>query len=334
MQVFRKLLLPFSLLYSIIIMLRNFFYDKGILNSTRYNFPVICVGNLSVGGTGKTPMTEFLISFLKDKYKLAVLSRGYKRKSKGFILADDHTTAEEIGDEPFQYFNKFKNIHVAVDANRHNGIYELKKLVNPDIIILDDAFQHRKVVAGFNILLTVYNDLYVDDFILPAGNLRDNIRQAKRADVIIVTKCPADFNEEGRKRILNKIKPKAHQKIFFSSIAYSDIISGSQGDIKIEKIKGEHFNLVTGIAKPAPLVNYLKQKGLDFTHYSYPDHHNFSVQEIEKLKKMKLIITTEKDYVRIANSIENMYYLGIKPEFLFNEEENFKKVISSFLNRY
>ena len=335
MQVLRKLLFPFSLIYGFVIYLRNFFYNVGILKSISYKVPLICIGNLSVGGTGKTPMTEFLISLLKDSYKVAVLSRGYKRKSKGFVLANNTTSVEEIGDEPFQYHQKFDNIHIAVDADRRNGIDRLQEIVNPDVILLDDAFQHRKVKAGLNILLTVYNDLYVNDLILPAGNLRDSKREAKRADIIVVTKCPQHISVVEKEIVIKKIQPKSNQKVFFTAINYDDKLQSINKNMSIEHLKDKKFMLVTGIAKPKPLVNYLKEKGFDFDHLNFPDHHNFNDTEIEAIRKSSnLIITTEKDFVRLNNKVDNLFYIKIKPSFLFDGINEFSACITNFLKRH
>ena len=334
MQALRKLLFPFSLIYSFVVYLRNLFYNKGIFKSTEYKLPLICVGNLSVGGTGKTPMTEFLIALLKNTYKVAVLSRGYKRKSEGFILSNKNTKVEDIGDEPFQYHAKFNNIHIAVDADRRNGISQLQELVNPDLILLDDAFQHRKVKAGFNILLTAYNDLYVNDFMLPAGNLRDNRREAKRADIIVVTKCPVSISKDEKNALIKKLTPKAYQKVFFTTIKYNDLVKSIEAEININSLQSEKFTLVTGIANPKPLVDHLSNEGFNFEHLNFPDHHNFSDSEIKKLKKHPLIVTTEKDYVRLKNKISNLYYIGIKIEFLFDEKNEFSDSIIKYIESY
>lgn len=333
MRAFRKLLYPFSLIYGFVVYLRNSLYNIGVFKSTSYQIPLICVGNLSVGGTGKTPMTEFLISQLKNTFKVAVLSRGYKRKSKGFVLAKEDTKVEVIGDEPFQYHQKFKNIHVAVDADRRNGISELQKSIHPDLILLDDAFQHRKIKAGFNILLTTYDNLYVNDLMLPAGNLRDNKREAKRANIIVVTKCPQNISIEEKEIVIRKIKPKAYQKIFFTTIEYSQQLKSNDKEISLNELKDDPFILVTGIAKPELLVDYLNNKKLSFKHLDFPDHHNFTKNEVEKLKKHeKLVVTTEKDFMRLKNRVENLYYIEIKIKFLFQKENEFNGSIIKYLN--
>src|SRR6187402_2887550 len=207
MNLLRKILFPLAVLYGWVTQLRNFLFDIGILKSYSFDLPVIAVGNLSVGGTGKTPQIEYLIRLLSSKYKVATLSRGYKRKSEGFVLADETSNAEILGDEPFQFFQKFKNVQVAVDANRKNGIEQLlSQPEKPEVILLDDAYQHRKVKAGFYILLTAYGDLYSDDFILPTGNLRESRSGANRADIVIVTKCPNNLSDQDQNKIQRKLK--------------------------------------------------------------------------------------------------------------------------------
>ena len=239
-------------------------FDKGILKSTEFEIPVIVVGNLSVGGTGKTPQIEYLIRLLKQNYKIAVLSRGYKRKSKGFIIADAFTNAEQIGDEPYQYFRKFTDVIIAVDADRVNGINQLEKLNNPpEIILLDDAYQHRKVKAGFNILLTPYNDLYVDDAVLPTGNLRERIEGAGRAQVIIVTKCSQKISEEKQYEIAAKLNPTLYQTVFFTTIDYSDVIKNKTEEISLKDLNSYQVLLVTGIANPNPLKEFLNSRNIN-----------------------------------------------------------------------
>ncbi|NER12380.1 tetraacyldisaccharide 4'-kinase [Leptobacterium flavescens] len=332
MSVVRKLLFPFSFLYALIVRVRNLMYDYGIFKSVTYDFPLICVGNLSVGGTGKTPMIEYLIRLLKDEHKVASLSRGYKRKTKGFLLADPDTRMEDIGDEPFQYHHKYNNIRVAVDADRVNGISELMKLQDPpEVILLDDAFQHRRVKAGLNIMLTVFDELYTDDWMLPMGNLRDSRKESARADIIIVTKCPADFSPEQKERVLRKIKPEKGQKVFFTGIRYEkEVISGDRS-LSFDSLTEKNFSLVTGIARPSYLVKYLKSRGLKFEHLNFNDHHHFSDKEIDELNKKEMIITTEKDYVRLSGRVDRLYYLPIKVDFLFGEEQEFTTLVAGFI---
>ena len=313
-------------------------FDKGILKSTKFDIPVVVVGNLSVGGTGKTPQIEYLINLLQSNYKVAVLSRGYKRKSSGFIIADNSSTAETIGDEPFQYYKKFKNIIVCVDADRVNAINKLKDLENsPEIVLLDDAYQHRKVKGGFTILLTPYNDLYVDDTMLPSGNLREKIEGAERAQVIIVTKCPAEVSEEEQYKIANRLNPTLSQTVFFTTVNYSETILMKEQEVSFEDMKKYKVLLLTGIANPKPLVEHLEVNKVDFKHLKYPDHYNFSSNDIRKIKSdfdrinadAKLILTTEKDYVRLNNKIETSY-LGIKVKFV-NHGNDFDQLINNYV---
>ncbi|MDO5971655.1 tetraacyldisaccharide 4'-kinase [Flavivirga aquimarina] len=328
----RYILLPIVPIYYLVTWLRNILYDFGIKKSVSYNFPVICVGNLSVGGTGKTPMIEYLINLLKDDYLVATLSRGYKRKTEGFQLANIDATAESIGDEPYQFYNKFKNdILVAVDANRNNGIKQLQLIdKQPDVILLDDAFQHRKVKAGFNILLTTYNNPYFKDIVLPTGNLREPRSGAKRANIIIVTKCPKDLSEAEKNSILKQVDPETNQHVFFSSISYSNSVISSEATKAVEDL--EDFTLVTGIANASPLVHFLGDKGLKFEHLNFKDHHDFSKQDIIELNKRALIVTTEKDFMRLKqyeSLKDKLFYLPIN--VVINDEVRINKLIKDFL---
>jgi tetraacyldisaccharide 4'-kinase len=320
MNLLRKILFPFAILYGLITSIRNFLFDKGILKSYSFDLPIIAVGNLSVGGTGKTPQIEYLIRLLSDKYKVATLSRGYKRQSKGFILAATNSNAAILGDEPFQFFRKFPSIEVAVDADRKNGIEQLLSLTEkPEVILLDDAFQHRKVKAGFYILLTSYGDLYSDDLILPTGNLRESKSGAKRANVIIVTKCPFNLSLEKQHEIRNRLRVSANQELYFTFIAYDNFIYGEDRKINVNEIQSASKLLVAGIAKPEPFFSYLQDA--NDVCLSFPDHHNFTdkdILEIKNLAQNNIIITTEKDYVRLKGSLpsEQLFYLPIQCSFL------------------
>ncbi|MDM1092714.1 tetraacyldisaccharide 4'-kinase [Myroides odoratimimus] len=334
MELLRKLLFPFAILYGGITSLRNYLYSINILKRTSFSTPTIVVGNLSVGGTGKTPMVEYIIRLLKDKYKIATLSRGYKRKSEGFFLADEHTTMEQIGDEPFQYHHKFDNIAVAVDAKRVNGIENiLKRRTDTQAIVLDDAFQHLAVKGGFNILLTTYDEPYYNDYMLPTGNLRESRRGAKRADIIIVTKCPPTLSLTEQNEIVKKLNLKLGQLSFFTYIEFSKLAYSKADSISVEDLKKEEFLMVAGIAKPQSFFDHLKDdKTICLT---FPDHHHFSSTDIElilnKAKENK-IITTEKDYVRLNGLIPSnkLYYLPIQTSFLNNQEE-FDKTILNYV---
>ncbi|SRX74954.1 tetraacyldisaccharide 4'-kinase [Aequorivita antarctica] len=327
MNFLRKLLFPFSLLYGGITALRNFLYNKGCLKSKNYDFPVICVGNLSTGGTGKSPMIELLVSLLKDEYKIAILSRGYKRKTKGYREVLANNLVEEVGDEPLQFKKKYPEITVAVCEDRQTGIEKLKYLA--DMVLLDDAFQHRKVKASVNILLTSFDKLYSDDCMLPTGNLREPKFGAKRADIIVVTKCPENISDSKIEEIKKKLKLTPYQEIYFSKIGYSSEIKNETESKPLSFLKNQRFLLVTGIANPKPMVDLLKNEGLGFEEKSFPDHHNFTTSEIERLKKHRLILTTEKDFMRlqpIANATE-IYYLPIKTVILNEAETSFKRRI-------
>lgn len=330
----QKILFPFAILYGFITGIRNFLFDKGILKSYSFDVPVIAVGNLSVGGTGKTPQIEYLIRLLSPNYKVATLSRGYKRQSKGFVLADSSSNAAILGDEPFQFFSKFKNIQVAVDANRKNGIEQLlSHTPKPDIILLDDAFQHRKVQAGFYILLTSYDDLYSEDLMLPTGNLRESRNGAKRAHLIIVTKCPAGLSVEEQNKIRIKLKLNFNQELYFSCIEYDDSVYSVNKTLKVSEIKNVDKLLLAGIAKPEPFFAYLQGEIND--KMVYPDHHHFTDFDIKKIQnkaKNKIIITTEKDYVRLKGTVpaEQLFYLPIKSQFIA-DAENFDKNILNYV---
>ena len=314
----RKMAWPISLIYGAIVYVRNLLYDYRILRSKTYIIPIICVGNLSVGGTGKTPMIEYLISKLQEKRKLAVLSRGYKRRSEGFQLGTKDSTVEQLGDEPFQIHRKYPEIAMAVDADRQNGIAQLQKQIDPDLILLDDAFQHRKVTSTFSILLTTYDCPFFKDWYLPTGNLRDSKYASQRADCIVVTKCPPKMESDKIKVFKKRLKKSSSQVILFSTLAYDGTLYGNRPHLKLDDLKGNHFTLVTGIANPKPLISHLKERDLDFEHLKFADHHSFSASEIDLLKGKSLILTTEKDYVRLQDKIENLYYIRVEHQFLEN----------------
>lgn len=342
MNLLRKILFPFAILYGIITSIRNLLFDNGFLKSYSFDLPIIAVGNLSVGGTGKTPQIEYLIRLLSENYKIATLSRGYKRQSKGFVLADLSSNAEILGDEPFQFFEKFPTIQVAVDANRKNGIEQLlSQSVKPDVILLDDAFQHRKVKAGFYILLTSYGDLYSDDFMLPTGDLRECRRGAKRADVVIVTKCPPNLSPDEQNSIKTKLNLSSNQELYFTFIAYDDSIYSENKKMAVSEIPKENQLLLAGIAKPEPFFTYLKSNANQQDCLTYPDHHHFTEKDILDIKNKaqnKIIITTEKDYVRLKNSVlaGQLFYLPIKSSFISGPDtsgENFDKTILNYVGK-
>jgi len=315
MQVFKYLLLPLSWLYLLVTSFRNALYDKGLFKSYTFDVKVICVGNLSVGGTGKSPMIEYLIRQYQHQFEIAVLSRGYKRRTSGFLEVKSDMTADEVGDEPLQFKKKFNFVHVFVDADRKNGIEQIQKLYPKiQLILLDDAFQHRRVKADVNILLTTYDKPFYKDYVLPLGRLRESRRGKQRADVIILTKCPETLSEDEKSKIINKVNPKPNQSVLFSGITYSDKVYSENQAFDFKNF--DDFQLITGIANPKPLINYLKLNGKTFEHQNFPDHHRFTPQELDNLQNLnKPILTTEKDYTRLVDDIDkDLFYLPIEVE--------------------
>ncbi|MDT8416083.1 MAG: tetraacyldisaccharide 4'-kinase [Flavobacteriaceae bacterium] len=333
MQFLRKFLLPFSLLYGFATLLRNKLFDWNVLPSVAFEKTLVVVGNLNTGGTGKTPMTEFLVENLQKDRKIAVLSRGYGRQTKGFVLADRHSDASSLGDEPFQIHQKFPEIVVAVDADRRQGVrHILSRYPDVDTILLDDAFQHRYVQPKMSILLTSYGDLYVDDCLLPAGNLRESGRGAARADVIVVTKCPPQLSEAEKSGIAKKIALLPHQKLFFSTITYANFARNHQAEVLLSSFLGKQVCLVTGIANPKPLVTYLKSQNIDFEHLKFPDHHRFGEDDMALLNQKACILTTEKDFVRLDKKLQTAcYYLPISVSFLDDETAFIREILNKIL---
>lgn len=344
---FRYLFFPVSILYGCIVWARNWLFDKDFLKSAEFNFPIICIGNLALGGTGKTPMVEYLALLLKNKYQIATLSRGYKRKTKGFGIANETTTALEIGDEPMQFHQKFPDITVAVGEERLVAIPQLlHEEPDTELIILDDAFQHRSVRAGLNILLTEFTNLYTRDFFVPAGDLRDTRQSAKRADIIIVTKCNKGLNETDRNEVIAELSPKENQLVFFTKIVYSQpyhLFSKAPFEIGNEM----DILLICGIANPKPLQDYLNKQVQSYDMLRYPDHHIFSIDDLDDIKKQfgaipsanKIIITTEKDGVRLTKFEKQLqdfpiYVLPIQHSFLFNDASRFEERVLSFIGSF
>lgn len=334
MNMLRKILFPFAAIYGAVMQLRNYLYDNGYIRSYKFDQPIIVVGNLSVGGTGKTPQVEYLIRLLSSNYSVATLSRGYKRKSSGFVLASQQSNADILGDEPFQFFSKFPQIRVAVDADRVRGIQNLLALENaPQVILLDDAFQHRRVRAGFYILLSTYDELFVDDFILPTGNLRESRKGAKRANIIIITKCPSDMSFAERHKVLNKIQAKDYQQVFFSYTEYDHNVYSDVGSLPLRSVKMQNKILLAGIAKPKHFFDTLYREGDQLLEFA--DHHDFSEKEILEITESlgeKLIVTTEKDFVRLNHRLPagHLYYLPIKSAFL-DDSESFDGAIINYV---
>ena len=345
---FRVLLLPLAVLYGAFIKVRNWLFDKQYLSAARFNFPLICVGNLAVGGTGKSPMVEYLLALLHTRYKVATVSRGYKRKTKGYVLAGATTTALEIGDEPMLFHKKFPSVPVAVGEERLDAIPQLLH-DNKDLqaIILDDAFQHRSVQAGFNILLTEFGNTYNHDFFLPTGDLRDERGSAKRAQVIIVTKCPTDLTEAQRQKIMRSLRPKNYQRVFFTCIQYETPYHILDVANKRPITNEDEVLLMCGIANPKPLKHYLHEQARTYYQQDYADHHIFSIDDLQDVVRQfdsiaaqhKFIITTEKDAVRLTKFQEELkllpfYVLPIKHSFLFDEGPHFDELILSFINGF
>jgi tetraacyldisaccharide 4'-kinase len=285
------------------------------------------VGNLSTGGTGKSPMVEYLIALLQKDYKVGVLSRGYKRTTRGYREVVSGNTVKEVGDEPLQFKQNFPNARVAVCEDRREGIEKLK--VKVDLILLDDALQHRRVKPSTSLLLTPFNDLYSTDYVLPTGNLREFRKGAKRADIIVVTKCPEGMAYAKLQDIELKLSLLEHQKLYFSTIGYDELVYGPSKTLSIDYLQHKPFALVTGIANPNPLIHFLNQKEFKFEHIKFADHHDFSDAEIKKLKKNEIILTTEKDYMRLQPKLGEfaIYYLPIKTLILKEQEVFFKNTI-------
>ncbi|MDG1279091.1 MAG: tetraacyldisaccharide 4'-kinase [Algoriphagus sp.] len=303
------LLYPFALLYDLVTSLRNIFFDLGWKKSQKSKIPSIVVGNLSVGGTGKTPMVEFLIAKLKSDFKVAVLSRGYGRKTKGFLTANSQATPSKIGDEPFQIFRKFKNeIEVFVGEDRLAAIEKISsREETPEVLILDDAFQHRYILGDFIIVLTTYQKPFCSDFLLPMGRLRESRKGAKRGDVVIVTKSPEILSDHDKSELLQKINRYIRPKtpVIFSSISY-----GVPFPLRGNPVFSPKIILLTGLADDGPLVEYVSQEFQLLTTLSYPDHYDYSLSDFEKIKSVfrsflpvhPVILTTEKDAVKVKSN--------------------------------
>lgn len=348
-----KWLYPVSWLYGTGVWLRNKLFDWGIYPERRFDIPVISVGNITVGGTGKTPHTEYLIRLLQEKYKVAVLSRGYKRKSKGFVLAGADTPVGMIGDEPFQMKQKFPDIYVAVDRNRCHGI---EQLCNPhiapgtEVVILDDAFQHRHVKPGMNILLVDYHRLISEDALLPAGRMREPESGKRRAHLVIVTKCPKDIAPADLSALSRLMGLSPHQPLFFTTLAYGKLypLFAAGNTVSLEELKDKHILLVTGIASPAKLIQDLAPYHGHIDSLAFSDHHDFTARDMERIKKrfMKLpegrrmIITTEKDAVRLKSHplmdkalIPYIYVLPVEVSFLQDQQELFNSNITDYVRK-
>ena len=345
LKTFRVLLFPLAIVYWLIIFIRNKLFDLKILDSATFGMPLICVGNLSVGGTGKSPMVEFLVRNLKDEFKIATLSRGYKRKTKGYALANERSDALEIGDEPMQFKLKFPDVPVAVGEERLDAISQLLH-DRPDVrsIILDDALQHRAIKAGMNILLTDYNNLFTRDFYLPTGDLRDLKSGYKRAELIVVTKCNPELNEEEKKKIIDEIRPLSKQQVFFTANKYGSLYHIIKHEQTSSLTPDTEVLLVTGIANPQPLKDLLEEHVESYYMLHYPDHHIFTIDDWKDIKKRfekmdagnKIILTTEKDAVRLSKFGQQLidiplYVIPLQHHFLFGETEKFLSLIRNYI---
>ena len=348
--VINKWLLPFSWLYGLGVKLRNMAFELGILKTRSFDVPIISVGNITVGGTGKTPHVEYLVRHLKDLFHVAVLSRGYKRKSKGFIRATKETAMPEIGDEPYQMKQKFPDVTVAVDKSRCHGIEELTDNDRGlDVILLDDAFQHRYVKPGINILLVDYHRLIIYDTLLPAGRLREPLSGKDRADVVIVTKCPKDLKPMEFRVITKAMNLYPYQSLYFTCLEYGDLQPIFEGDSRPlgSLRKDERVLLLTGIASPEQMLHDLEPYTKQVTPLTFADHHQFDSKDIqrinetfEQLSEPRCIITTEKDATRLHHAKglseevrKNIYTLPVYIHFLLEQEDTFNQYIIGYVRK-
>lgn len=347
------LLYPFSLIYGLVTGIRNFLYNANILSSSEFNLPVICVGNITVGGTGKTPHTEYLISLLRN-YRVATLSRGYKRKSNGFLVASQASGVKDVGDEPLQMYKKFPDITVAVDRNRVNGVKNiLRERPETGVIILDDGFQHRSIKPGFSILLSDFERFMMKDHLLPYGDLRESLDNVRRADIIIISKSPENISPIERRLIVKDIEKAPYQNLYFTSLKYKDPVSVFPGSMPesfsdASQKKEMSILLVTGVANPQPLQDYLQKNYGDVTHINFRDHHHFTEEDLQEIfttwdsikSPLKFIFTTEKDAVRIqefTNIAEpyrsSFFYIPVGIFFLNGDQEEFDNLIVDYVRK-
>jgi tetraacyldisaccharide 4'-kinase len=348
------LLYPLSLIYGVITAVRNFLYDTRILPSIEFPFPVICVGNITVGGTGKTPHTEYITRLLKDNFKVATLSRGYKRKTSGFWEATSSSLVSEIGDEPMQIFRNFPDVVVTVDRNRVHGVKMiLEEYPDTEVIILDDGFQHRRITPGFSILLSDYERLISKDHLLPFGNLREDKVNMRRADMILITKSPENITPIQRRIIVKEIDKSPYQNLYFTTFIYKPPVTvfineTGAGQAQVSSGHGCGIVLVTGIANPRPLKEYLEKSFSEIKHLSFPDHHNFDEKDLKtiasaynELKSVtRYLFTTEKDAVRLrefTNIAEPyrsaFFYVPIGIHFLNQDKEEFDNLIIDYVRK-
>ncbi|MDT8347773.1 MAG: tetraacyldisaccharide 4'-kinase [Flavobacteriaceae bacterium] len=327
------LLFPFAALYFIVTSIRNFMYDRKILKAHAFDIPSIAVGNLSVGGTGKTPMIEYLVKLLSLDYEVVCLSRGYGRKTKGFLWVEAEAKATEVGDEPLLLKQKFKaDIAVAVCEDRVLGVQTILEQIPRPVILLDDAFQHRSLKAGFYILLTAFQKPYAKDWILPVGFLREAARAAQRAHVQVITKIPALKLAVVKENPSDYLRYHEHQSIYYTWIEYGEQFLSNTTPIDLKDFKGKKVAALAGIANPDPFFEHLNQLGLNFERFRFKDHHQFSMEQLKPLKDFDLVVTTEKDFTRIDDKWDGLCYLEMQQKFHENEvlfEEQIKDYITS-----
>ena len=346
-------LIPLSWLYGIGVGFRNQLFNIGLLKQHDYDIPIISVGNITVGGAGKTPHVEYLIRLLKDKVKVAVLSRGYKRKTHGYVLANDSSTVTDIGDEPYQMKQKYQDVHIAVDKKRVDGIAHITgdtETNDTDVILLDDAFQHRYVKPGINILLVDYHRLIIYDKLLPAGRLREPQSGKNRADIVIITKCPKDLKPMEFRVLTKAMNLYPYQSLYFTTIEYESLtplFAKEKSTIEKEALEDKHVMLITGIASPKQIIIDLKPHVKEMTTLAFSDHHQFKSKDIMKInetfnaiKGEKIIVTTEKDATRLEQLEglseevkQNLYVLPIKVKFMINQEEEFNDKIIDYVRK-
>jgi tetraacyldisaccharide 4'-kinase len=348
-------LYPFSLIYGLITGIRNFLYNSGILSSVEFHLPVICIGNITVGGTGKTPHTEYVADLLRKNFKVATLSRGYKRNSRDFRIASSSSPVKEIGDEPMQIFRKFPDVLVAVDRNRVNGVNRiLKEKPDTEVIILDDAFQHRRITPGFSILLIDFERPIISDYMMPYGNLRENKENMCRADIILISKSPENLSPIQRRIIVKQIGKAPYQNLYFTSVTYKAPLPVFEGNGEPVPPIGVSVNtpcgivLITGIANPLPFKNYLNKSFSELTHLSFPDHYNFTEKDIQTISdaynelksEVRYIITTEKDAIRLREFINiaepfrsALFYIPVGIKFLNDDQDEFDNMIVDYVRK-
>jgi tetraacyldisaccharide 4'-kinase len=347
-------LYPAALVYGLITGLRNFLYNVGILNSVEFQLPVICVGNITVGGTGKTPHTEYLVELLRKKFKVATLSRGYKRKTRDFRIASSSSLVRDIGDEPLQIFRKFPEVLVAVDINRVHGVKMIiKERPETEVIILDDGFQHRSITPGFTILLSDFGRLIVRDHMMPYGSLRESKVNMRRSDVILITKCPENITPIQRRLIVKEVDKAPYQNLYFTSFIYKAPLPVFENDpekseLDLAECAGSGIVLVTGIANPTPLKELLNKTFDEIIHISYSDHHNFKEKDIIEISSAyndlkspkKYLFTTEKDAVRlreftnIAEPVRSaFFYIPVGIDFLNDDKDEFDNLIIDYVRK-